>query len=95
MSGVLAKINSAYVNRKRCKANREKGSTMSTAKSHNPEDLTLEEIDDIIHSEHVIAEQLNIFAAHASHKTAELKQQITALDEISKRVEARLKELGS
>ena len=69
--------------------------SMSTAKSHNPEDLTLEEIDDIIHSEHVIAEQLNIFAAHASHKTAELKQQITALDEISKRVEARLKELGS
>ena len=68
---------------------------MSTAKLHNPEDLSLEEINDIIHSEHVIAEQLNIFAAHATHTTAELKRQIAALDEISQKVEARLKELGA
>ena len=66
---------------------------MSTPELHNPEDLTLEEIMDITHSEHVVAEQLNIFAAHVQHTTAELKQKIEKLDEILKTVEARLKEL--
>ena len=66
---------------------------MTKSNLHNPENLAFEEIIDIIQSKHVVAEQLNIFAAHAKHETAELKRKIEALDEISRKVDARLKEL--
>lgn len=58
-----------------------------------PEDLTHDEILEIINSEHVMAEQLDIYAAYARHHTARLKQEIEVLDNILKGVDQKLKNL--
>jgi len=57
------------------------------------EDLSAGEIDDIIHSDHVNAEQLNLLLAHTKHINTARQAEITELDERLKRIAARLKEL--
>ena len=61
----------------------------------HPENLKPEEILEIVHSEHVTAEQLNIFAAQARHLNAERAHDIDELDKLLKKIEMRLKELSA
>lgn len=62
--------------------------------NNRPEDLTHDEILEIIDSEHAMAEQLNIFSAYARHHTARLKQEIEVLDNILQGVDKKLKKLN-
>jgi hypothetical protein len=65
-----------------------------TGKLH-PENLNPEEILEIVHSKHVTAEQLNIFAAHARHLNAERAHDVHELDKLLKKIDARLKEIST
>lgn len=68
---------------------------MNSVKINNhPEDLTHDEILQIINSEHVVSEQLDIFSTYAKHHTSRLKQEIQTLDDILKRVDEKLKKLS-
>jgi len=57
------------------------------------EDLTAEEIDNIAHSKHVTAEQLNLLAAHTRHITREREQEAKDLGDLLDRIEDRIKEI--
>jgi hypothetical protein len=61
----------------------------------HPENLNPEEILEIVHSKHVTAEQLNIFAAHARHLNAERAHDVDELDKLLKKIDARLKEISA
>jgi translation elongation factor EF-Tu-like GTPase len=58
-------------------------------------DLNHDEILDIIHSDHITAEQLNIFASNAKHLTALKKKEVEKLAELLEKIEARLREIES
>jgi hypothetical protein len=55
--------------------------------------LSAAEIDDIIHSEDVTAEQLDLLSAHTLHMNQKLKQQSEEMNDIFTRIEQRLKEI--
>jgi hypothetical protein len=55
--------------------------------------LSAAEIYDIIHSEDVTAEQLDLLSAHTLHMNQKLKQQSKEMDDIFTRIEQRLKEI--
>jgi hypothetical protein len=55
--------------------------------------LSAAEIDDIIHSEDVTAEQLDLLSAHTLHMNQKLKQQSEEMEDIFTRIEQRLKEI--
>ncbi|MFT6519513.1 MAG: hypothetical protein ACJATP_003194 [Candidatus Azotimanducaceae bacterium] len=57
--------------------------------------LSAAEIDDIIHSEDVTAEQLDLLSAHTLHRNQKLKQQCEEMDDIFIRIEQRLREIKS
>ena len=55
--------------------------------------LSAAEINDIVHSEDVTAEQLDLLAAHTLHMNRKLKAQSEEMDAIFTRIEQRLKAL--
>jgi len=55
--------------------------------------LSAEEIIDIINSEDVNEEQLDLLAAHTQHMNYQLKQQVEEMTTICARIEQRLNEL--
>lgn len=61
----------------------------------HPEDLTHEEVHEIVVSPHVRAEQLNLLAAHARHVNAQRLAEVKELDARLARINARLAELAA
>ena len=55
--------------------------------------LSAAEIDDIIHSEDVTAEQLDLLSAHTLHRNQKLRQQSEEMAGIFTRIEQRLKKI--
>ena len=65
-------------------------------KIHDTSDLkhmSTEEIERIIHDEHVNADQLNIFAAYFKHLNAIKRDELQEIDRQMAKVEEKLKQL--
>ncbi len=59
----------------------------------DPAQLSADEIAELVHSEHVTSDQLDLLAAHTQHMNRQRRQEIEKLDQIMERIELRLAEL--
>lgn len=56
-------------------------------------DLSHEELLEIIHSEHITSEQLNLFASRAKHLTTIKKEEVEKLTRIMATIDAKIREM--
>lgn len=61
----------------------------------NADRLSPKEIIDLVHSDSVTAEQLDLLAARTLHLNSQLQQQVDELNALTARIDQRLKELKS
>lgn len=57
-------------------------------------DLSHEELLEIVQSDHITSEQLNLFASKAKHLTANKREEIKKLTILMERIEAKIQKIN-